>query len=109
MKLFKKLLNNLNGLHYSQEYLCVARESFQQPLHAYLVDDERVIKDITNLHLFVGYSPLIFAFSSSSGIRSEQQTINIAFTHTIFQTNEAFSQKHSSALLVLQKRHQYPS
>ncbi len=54
MNFFKKFLNNLNGLHYSQEYLCLAQESFQQPLHAFLIDNGRVIKDITDLHLFVG-------------------------------------------------------
>jgi len=106
MKLFKKLLNRLNGLQYSREYLCLAQESLQQPLHAFLIDNGRVIKDITNLHFFVGYSPLIFAFSSSSGIRSEQQTINIVFSLTIFQPNGAFSQKDAIAMLDLKKIHQ---
>src|SRR3954469_20819421 len=64
MKLLKKILEKINGLHYQQEYLCLADGAFHDPLHAYLVDQGRVLKDITKQHLFVGYSPLIFAFSS---------------------------------------------
>ena len=64
MQLLQKLLNKFNGLRYKQEYLCLARESFQDPLHVYLISENKVIKDITNHHLFTGYSPLVFAFPS---------------------------------------------
>jgi hypothetical protein len=65
MQLLQKLLNKLNGLHYQQEYLCLAKETFQNPIHAYFVKEGRVIKDITNGHVFTGYNPLIFTLRSS--------------------------------------------
>ena len=54
MKLLQKILNKLNGLHYPQEYLCLAKESFQQPLHVYIAEGRQIIKDITHFHLFTG-------------------------------------------------------
>src|SRR5688572_24097344 len=68
MKLVKKILNKLNGLHYPQEYLCLAWESLKNPLHVYLARDKRIIRDITNRHVFAGYHPLIFAFPAFKGI-----------------------------------------
>jgi len=107
MKLVKKLLNKINGLHHKQEYLCLAKESFQQPLHAYLIHNGQRVKDITNLHLFVGYSPVIFAFSSSlSGINPAQQTIRVAFSDKELIPNETFSEKDAVAILSLKKIHQ---
>src|SRR6185436_6612394 len=102
MKLLKKILNKLNGLHYPQEYLCLARESFEQPLHAYLVDDGKPIKDITKLHSFVGYSPLIFSLPSPA-IATRSSTISIAFTQHELDPNEAFKQKDAVAMLHLKK------
>jgi hypothetical protein len=65
MKLVKKILNRLNGLHYTQEYLCTAREIFKEPLHVYIVEEGKPVKDITCSHLFTGYCPLVFAFASA--------------------------------------------
>jgi len=103
MKLLKKTLNKLNGLHYLQEYLCLARESFEQPLHAYIVDDGKPIKDITKLHSFVGYSPLIFSFSSPANASIRSSTINIAFTQHELHPNGSFKQKDAVAMLCLKK------
>src|SRR5690349_15545956 len=103
MKLLKKILNKLNGLHYPQEYLCLAPESFEQPLHAYIVDDGNPIKDITKLHSFVGYSPLIFSLSSSATASIRSSTIKIAFTQYELDPNEAFKQKDAVAMLCLKK------
>jgi hypothetical protein len=64
MKLVKKILAKLNGLHYPPEYLCFPKESFSQPLRAYLVTGRQVIKDITGYHSFTGYSPLVFTIWS---------------------------------------------
>jgi hypothetical protein len=61
MEVLKKLLGKLTGWHYPQEYLCLAREQYAQPLHAYTVREGRIHGDITDLHLFVGYCPLILA------------------------------------------------
>ena len=60
MKLPQKLLNKLNGLHYPQEYLCLAKETFENSLRVFLAADGNIIKDITNEHVFCGYNPLIF-------------------------------------------------
>jgi hypothetical protein len=106
MKLVQKLLNKFNGLKYPQEYLCLAHESFQQPLYAYLVQNHKVIKDITKLHSFVGYCPLIFALSSSAGISPEQENIDIVFSATPLQANVFFGEKDALALLSLKKIHE---
>lgn len=100
MKLFQKILNQFNGLHYPLEYLCVSLESFEQPLHAYLFDNGRVIKDITKLHSFVGYHPLILAFASKD---TNKEKIDIIFSNQALQPNEIFSQKDAIAFLRLQK------
>jgi hypothetical protein len=100
MKLFKKILNKLNGLHYQQEYLCLAKESFQHPLHVYIADDKRIIKDISHEHLFTGYSPLIFTLYSSAGNSRELPgNIGIIFSQQALQTNDFFHEKDAIARL----------
>jgi hypothetical protein len=102
MQLFQKLLQKFNGLFYSQEYLCLAKESLQQPLNTYLVDGERIIKDITNEHLFTGYSPLIFVLSSPAGNDQDLPlNIDIAFSEHSFQQNEILQKKDAIARLSL--------
>src|SRR6266498_1733844 len=100
MKLLKKILNKLNGLHFQQEYLCLAKESFQQPLQVYLVDEKRIIKNITNEHLFTGYSPLIFTLHSPSGLELPTD-INIICSQESLQPNEFFKRKDAIAQLNL--------
>jgi len=99
MNAVKKILNKLNGLHYRQEYLCLARESFSQPLHTYLVHENRIIKDITNEHLFVGYCPLVFSFYNIE----LPEKINIIFSQQLLQPNEAFTKKDALGVLQLKK------
>jgi hypothetical protein len=110
MKLLQKIFNQLNGLHYRQEYLCFSNESFQSPLHAWLVYKEQTIKNITNLHLFVGYSPLIVALFLLEEIDPDQlKTIDIFFTDKIRHQNENFPQKDAIAILRLKRIHQQTS
>lgn len=106
MGLIKKVLSYFNGLHYPQDYLCLANESFQPRLHAYLVVNRRVVKDITALHLFNGYCPLLFTFSSSS-ISHEifGERIEIFFTHESFKPNEYLPPKVALAGLSLKRVH----
>jgi hypothetical protein len=99
MALIKRILNKFNGLHYSQEYLCLAKESFQQPLHAYLVNDKKIIKDITNEHLFTGYSPLIFTLYSID--HELPANIDIILSRQSLQPNDFFKQKDAIASLSL--------
>jgi hypothetical protein len=103
----KKILNKFNGLYYQQEYLCLSKESFEYPLRVYLVNNDHIIKNITEVHLFVGYNPLIFAFPSSiSGISPNQQIINIKFSHESLKPNESLKEKDAIATLSLKKIHQ---
>jgi len=102
MKLVKKILNKLNGLHYPQEYLCLAKESFRYPLHVYLVNSNHIVKDITNSHLFTGYSPLIFALNSPVGNNRELPVnIKIIFSQQSLQPNDVFKKKEAIARLSL--------
>jgi hypothetical protein len=100
MQLLQKLLNKLNGLHYQQEYLCLAKESFQDPIHAYFVKDAQIIRDITNEHLFTGYSPLIFTLKWSD-LKEPFSTIEIVFSQQSLQPNDFFKERDALARLSL--------
>lgn len=100
MRFLQKLLTRFNGLHYPQEYLCIGHELFEQPLHAYLAGNGQVIKDITKLHSFVGYYPLILALAAND---ADSETIDIIFCNKALQPNEIFTQKDALATLRLQK------
>ena len=100
MQLLQKLLNKFNGLHYRQEYLCTGLESFEHPLHVYLVDNGKVIKDITKQHCFVGYCPLVFALPASV---SDKENIHLIFTPILCHNNDAFQKKEIVASLILKK------
>lgn len=102
MKLVKAVLRKLNGLHYPQEYLCMARESFQHPLHVYIAAEKRIIKDITNQHVFAGYHPLIFAFTSFMEKNlSAFPVIEIMFSQEPLRQNEIYNAKDALAMLKL--------
>ena len=96
----KKILTKLNGLHYQQEYLCLAKEPFQNPIHAYFVKDGHVIKDITNEHLFTGYSPLIFTLISSD-LKEPFSNIEMFFSQRSLQPNDLFKKRDALAWLSL--------
>jgi len=72
MNVIKYALSKLTGLAYRQEYLCLSKEQFSDPLFAYLVLDGIVVKDITTDHLFVGYKPLIIALPSYPEIEPDR-------------------------------------
>src|SRR3982750_2402657 len=103
MKLVKKILDRLNGLHYKQEYLCMAKEPFQQPLHAYLINAGQVLKDITKQHCFVGYSPLVFALAESTVINEDNDLIDIAFSEKILEIGSMFNRKEVVAILRMKR------
>ena len=100
MSIVKKILTKFNGLHYRQEYLCLAKESFQNPIHAYFIKDGRIIKDITNEHLFTGYSPLIFTLTSSD-LKEPPSNIEILFSQQSLQPNDFFDERDALARLSL--------
>jgi flavin reductase (DIM6/NTAB) family NADH-FMN oxidoreductase RutF len=102
MQPVKKLLNKLNGYAYRQEYLCLA-EPLIDPLYAYTVSGNEVLADITENHLFVGYSPVIFALENTL-----QEAIEIRFTHLEFNPGEQLSLTDSLAWLRLRPIYQSP-
>jgi flavin reductase (DIM6/NTAB) family NADH-FMN oxidoreductase RutF len=102
MKLVQKVLNKINGLHYPQEYLCFAKENFQHPLHAWLVDNKQRVKDITNEHLFTGYCPLVFTLFTTASGQSASPVIDVIF----HPSNEFPGKKAALARLSLQLIHQ---
>jgi hypothetical protein len=108
MKLVQKLLNKIDGLHYNQEYLCLTNETFQQPLHVYLLNEHRVIKDITNLHCFVGYCPVVFALPASLVNFKESNFISIALTQKTLSPNEEVTERDAIAMLSMEKIQELP-
>jgi hypothetical protein len=103
MALLQKLFTRINGLHYRQEYLCLAQQSFQQPLYVYIVENGKIICDVTFSHSFVGYCPLIFALHSDALHDFPSETINLLFSVLPLQQNEFFNKKDAIASLVLKK------
>ncbi len=104
MKFFQKVLNKLNGLHYRQEYLCMAKESFDFPLHTFITNGDQIVQDISNAHLFTGYSPLIYTLYApinKSGYLRD--TIEISLSQKAFLPNEFLPKKDAIALLKLRK------
>ena len=97
MQPVKKILTKLNGLHYSQEYLCFAAGPFVEPIHVYLVRQNRVISDISDKHAFVGYCPLVFAFA----LPGLPAFIQLIFSQKLLQQNEIFAAKDALARLEL--------
>ena len=107
MQLLQKLLNKFNGLYYKQDYLCLNKESFKQLLHVYMVSGKKVIKNITNHHLFTGYCPLVFNFPAFNEINfSKEEKIDIVFTHHEFFPNDLIRQKDPVAKISLTKIHE---
>lgn len=98
----KAILRRLNGLHFPQEYLCLPKESFSPLLNIYLVDQNRILKDITNTHLFVGYHPLILSFLKNAFFE-EKEIIQIGLTPHRLKENENFSKKDALAWLSCRK------
>jgi len=90
----------MNGLYYQQEYLCLAKESFQSPIHAYLLNDRHVVKDITNEHIFTGYSPLILTFNASE-LKQPLSDIELAFSQLSILPNDFFRERDALAKLSL--------
>jgi hypothetical protein len=102
MSVFQKVFRKLDGLHYPQEYLCLAKESFQQPLHVFIVDGRTIIKDITHFHLFTGYSPLVLAISWPAEDSTDlPASLEIVLCQRSFQPNETFEKKDAIARLSL--------
>jgi hypothetical protein len=101
MSIIEKFLTKVNGLQYKQEYLCLANESFQEPLYVYLVQGDGTCCDITHLHKFVGYCPFVLALPSDLVQPNHKRAIKIALTP--LKQNDFFEEKDAIATLILEK------
>jgi hypothetical protein len=104
MQLLKKMLNRTNGLHFSQEYLCLHHEQFEEQLNVYLVKKGKVCADITRQHAFVGYSPLVFAITVE--ISDAHPTVEIIFSHKKLEPGSSAGKQSIMAFLSLKKVYQ---
>jgi hypothetical protein len=102
MKFAQRVLGKLDGLYYPQEYLCLAKELFQDPLNIYIVDNDRVTKDITNHLSFTGYSPLILSLHLPANEFTPTSTLVIRFSAQALQPNDMLKEKDALACLSLQ-------
>lgn len=100
MKWLQRMLTRLNGLYYPQEYLCLNKETFDHPLFMYLASDGRATKDITDLHLFIGYHPLVLALDAQF---ASLPAIEIIFSQQPLPLNEIVAKKDAIARISLQK------
>lgn len=90
-------------MHYRQEYLCLVKETFQQPLCVYLSDGKKLIADVTDLHSFVGYCPLIIALPSNVVSQSRKELVRLIFSRRLLHQNEILIEKDAIAILDLRK------
>lgn len=105
MNIIRKILERYNGLQFRQEYVCLSRDEFKQPIHAYIMENDRVLKEITTDHVFAGYSPLIFAVSSMATEQEPPGTLSIHFSNQPHQPNELLKAKDALATLAFEKFH----
>ena len=104
MQLIQKLLNKFNGLHFNQEFLCLDKTSYEETLFLYMVSGSRVIKNITEPHLFVGYCPVIFCFTSYTVMDlSRKENLEIIFSDKQFSSNDRPDRKDVIARIWLRK------
>jgi hypothetical protein len=102
MNVVKKLLLRMNGLHFRQEYLCLAEEFFEHRLYFNLFHDDNFICDITHQHILSGYSPLLFSFWSVND-QKWKSTIEIRVSGSALTQNASLPRKDAIAFLELKK------
>ncbi len=107
MALLKKILGKLNGLHYTQEYLCLPIGSHTAPLSVYLLMNGKIFRDITRQHLFIGYHPLVFAINFPPENVSPE-VLQIIFSNHSLALNVSYNKKDALASLELLKIREQP-
>jgi len=98
-RLFRKILNRLNGLYYKQEYLCTPLEEFQQPLYVYFCLDDKIIEDVSKKHLFIGYKPVLIAITN----RSRGANLTLLFSEEELSLNTNINLHSALAYLSLKE------
>jgi len=102
MKLIKKILHRFSGYEYPQEYLCLENDRITDVLQVYIVKDGLVIQDVSSLHLFVGYKPLIFAFPKLEKIDlNETRELSLVLCDRILTAGSTISLHEMVARLTL--------
>jgi Flavin reductase like domain len=101
MQVIRKILKYAGGLHYPQDFLCLAQESFAPLLRAYIVRGQRVLADVTTRHLFNGYSPVIFSFAPGTEGLGEEKA-EMLLTHEPLGINDILTRRVALAGLTLQ-------
>ncbi len=102
MQLARKILKRFNGFHYPQEYLCMP--SAFPALKVYLLAENIFIADITTLHCFTGYHPLIIVLPASVHEKLPGTTgIELVFSPHDYNGNVGLLKKDAPARLVLEK------
>lgn len=103
MNLIKKILDRLTGIPFRQEYLCLS-EPLDHPPRLLLYVHGQFVKDVTNEHVFSGYSPLIFSFPDANGSSdSWPLSIQIKLVNDLSNSNVNNDQKAALATLELKK------
>lgn len=107
MMFLNNILTRFNGLHFPQEYLCLPKESFIQPLHAFLSVSGQAWYDITERHVFTGYKPLIFSFPYADAFpgNTPPDEIKILFAPPPVNPNEFPEKKDAIAQLSMKRIH----
>jgi len=102
MKAVQRLLGKLSGLHFSQDYLCLDRDSLTDPLQVFVVNGSRPPSNLANKHVFCGYSPLVFCFSKND-INTTDDNIELVFAPQSAHLNDQFRRKDAVAGLKMEK------
>ncbi|HSU27767.1 MAG TPA: hypothetical protein VLJ68_05255 [Chitinophagaceae bacterium] len=98
--MLKKFLDKLNGLHFQQEYLCLAKETMENPLHVYISVQGKALQDITETHVFAGYNPLVFILPSNDKIPTDPfPATQVIFSQNPLTLNEVYREKDAVAKL----------
>jgi hypothetical protein len=85
MKIVSRILARAARLPFTQEYLCLDDTAFPERLHVYETLNGVVRSELTQTHLFVGYSPLLLAFPA--GIEHQEHK-TLLFTSTPQRSGE---------------------
>jgi hypothetical protein len=79
----------------------MSHENFHPTLNVYIVDQGRIIKDISHIHAFVGYHPVVFAMKMEIG--KMPSNLEIIFTDAKFNEGARIAKKGLLARLAIKK------
>jgi hypothetical protein len=112
MNLKRSISNMLFGLSVPQEYVCLANEQLTDPFSFHLTGkDLGFCQDITNIHLFLGYKPVIIGIpviNTNEKYLQQHHELCLSVSHKAFGFNNEWrgflTARDSIARLALQKK-----